>query len=98
VVAVDSGEAALSALDADPGFSLLLTDVVMPGLDGFQLAERARAAVPGLEVLFMSGYHEARPGQAAPGEVVQKPFTPEELVGSVREKLARAGGEPARTV
>ena len=66
------------------GIDLLLTDVVMPGLSGPELARRFRMARPGARVLFMSGYaadviaaEGALPGAA---DLLVKPFTPDELV------------------
>ena len=74
----------------EPRIDLLLTDVVMPGLTGPQLALRLLATRPQLRVLYMSGYagdtQELRP---APGEeLLRKPFDPEELVRRVAELLA----------
>jgi len=74
---------------------LLLTDIVMPGLSGGDLAERFRKAHPETTVLFMSGYAEdaiIRRVVAARGAVfLQKPFTPNGLLTRVREMLdARA--------
>ena len=51
-----NGDAALAALRAGLKVDLLLTDVVMPGLGGFLLAEKARAMTPDLPVIYMSGY------------------------------------------
>jgi PAS domain S-box-containing protein len=70
---------------------VLLTDVVMPGLGGRQLAEQLRARQPELRVLFMSGYTTddvLRQGiQAEEVHFLQKPFTPDELARKVRDVL-----------
>jgi CheY-like chemotaxis protein len=70
---------------------LLLTDVVMPGLSGSELAAEIVAQRPGIKVLFMSGYtdnavlHHGVPGEEA--FFLQKPFTPSKLTSLVREIL-----------
>jgi CheY-like chemotaxis protein len=69
---------------------LVLTDVIMPGLNGRELAEAMAAAYPGLPVLFMSAYAEddvARNLLPEQSVYIQKPFTPEELVAQVRAAL-----------
>lgn len=77
---------------------LLLSDVVMPGMDGRKVAERAATILPGLPVLFMSGYSEERLSfgrELAPGiDLLPKPFTPVVLRERVRSALARAGLDP----
>jgi CheY-like chemotaxis protein len=70
---------------------LLLTDVVMPGLNGSELAERVCAMRPGLRVLFMSGYAPEEivaSGALATGEqLIRKPFTPSVLRQRVAQTL-----------
>ncbi|HJV37538.1 MAG TPA: ATP-binding protein [Geothrix sp.] len=73
---------------------LLLTDVIMPGMNGRQVSEQVLAHHPGLAVLFMSGYTDdaiLRHGVLeAQVPFLQKPFTPSKLRVKVREALARA--------
>jgi PAS domain S-box-containing protein len=74
---------------------LLITDVVMPGMGGGQLADTLRAAYPGLRVLFMSGYNDdavVRHGvETATDAFLQKPFTPAALAARVRAVLDGRG-------
>jgi CheY-like chemotaxis protein len=71
---------------------LLVTDVVMPGLNGKELADHLRMLYPGLKVLFISGYTAdviAHRGVLDPGVAfLHKPFGQEELAQKVREVLA----------
>ncbi|MEO8295421.1 MAG: response regulator, partial [Gemmatimonadota bacterium] len=74
---------------------LLLTDVVMPGMSGPQLAERLLGEQPQIKVLFMSGYTTAaihHHGVLEPGvSYLQKPFSPSGLSEKVREVLDEGG-------
>jgi two-component system cell cycle sensor histidine kinase/response regulator CckA len=73
---------------------LVLTDVVMPHVNGRELADRLLALQPGLKVLFMSGYAdnviEHHGVLEAGGQFIQKPFTPEELARKIRTLLGQA--------
>jgi two-component system, cell cycle sensor histidine kinase and response regulator CckA len=77
---------------------LLLTDVVMPGINGRVLAERLALHYPGMKVLFMSGYTDnfiAGHGVLEEGmHLLHKPFTEEALIRKVREVLD--AGRPAK--
>ncbi len=91
VLEVSRGEEALDLARVTPRpVDLLLTDVVMPGLSGPELAARLRAELSELRVLFMSGYSDlaSRHGYALEGApLLHKPFTPEGLARKVREVL-----------
>jgi PAS domain S-box-containing protein len=92
VLAAGSGKACLHRLADGPGpFDLLLTDVIMPDMDGKALARQVVDRFPGLKVLFMSGYADnviARHGVLEKGvHFIQKPFTMEGLAVKVRELL-----------
>jgi PAS domain S-box-containing protein len=92
VLACNGGPEALAAAGAFPGtIHLLLTDVVMPGMTGPQVATAVRARRPDLKVLFMSGYAEdvaAKRGVVDVGtHFLSKPFTLAELAGKVRDVL-----------
>ena len=70
---------------------LLLTDVVMPGLNGPEMAERLQKERPGVSVLFMSGYDQNLMGQNLTGQVnfIAKPFTPRALSETVISLLGK---------
>ena len=76
---------------------LVLTDVVMPQVNGRVLAERLEKLQPGIKVLFMSGYSDditSHHGVLAEGvKLIEKPFTAEQLASKVREVLGSAEGK-----
>lgn len=87
-----SGEEALDvAARSGVNFDLLLTDVVMPGMNGRALAEQLLPRQPAMRVLYMSGYTDsfiAGHGVLEPGtHLVHKPFTEEDLIRKAREVL-----------
>jgi CheY-like chemotaxis protein len=80
VLAAPNGPRALALLRDHARIDLLFTDVVMPGLDGVEVARRAREESPGLKVLFTSGYA----ADAVPaGRLLKKPYRPEQLAGEI---------------
>jgi two-component system, cell cycle sensor histidine kinase and response regulator CckA len=92
VLEAGSGDEALRLCAAHgPSVDLLLTDVVMPGMSGRELAERAAALLPRARVLYMSGYTDdeilRRGLRDDSAELIEKPFTPQGLLGKVREVL-----------
>ena len=94
VMTARDGEEALTRAAAHDGpIDLLLTDVVMPGLNGREVARRFRDARPSSRVLFMSGYtSDVVAGEgvlAGDAELLMKPFTPDELAARVRVALGR---------
>jgi PAS domain S-box-containing protein len=94
VLEAENGEAALRRAAAHEGsIDLLLSDIVMPGLSGPDLAERLLRLRPGTRVVYMSGYMEdalTRNGVPEGGAVfLHKPFQPEELLRLVRGRLER---------
>jgi PAS domain S-box-containing protein len=95
--------AALRLLDrASNRIDLLLTDVVMPGLNGRELAVVAQQHRPDLKVLFMTGYSRnaiVHQGRLDPGiEMIQKPMSQRELAGRIRDLLdTEPSAQPALT-
>jgi two-component system, cell cycle sensor histidine kinase and response regulator CckA len=98
VVEASDGHEALRRWEALAGsVQLVLTDVVLPGLSGPEVAERIRRESPDVPVLFMSGYTDDMAalkrvsGRDVP--LIEKPFTPQSLLARVVELVA-AGGAP----
>lgn len=73
-------------------FDLLLADIVMPGMDGIELSQKAADACPGLKVMFITGFAAVAMGQRNPdhnnARVLSKPFHLNELVDQVNHLLA----------
>jgi len=92
LVAGSADEAEAIAARHEGEIHLLLTDAMMPGRNGIDLARDLVARRPGLAVILMSGYTEealARKGLEGPFLLLQKPFTPQELRQRIREVLDR---------
>jgi DNA-binding NtrC family response regulator len=89
--APSGGDALRLAAGRDGAIDLVVTDVVMPGMPGPQLAQRLEASQPGLRVLYMSGYADDTMARHGVSEervsFLAKPFTPDELARRVREVL-----------
>lgn len=91
VVAVSDGEAAIRALEGQT-FDLMLTDIVMPGLDGLALAETAGRINPRMTILMMTGFAAARDrvtqnGGKAPLDIITKPFSLKQICSAVDSAL-----------
>jgi DNA-binding NtrC family response regulator len=97
VATVDDGVQALEALKKE-AFQLLVTDIVMPGLDGIALALRAGRDYPDLPILLMTGYSAER--QRAHNldrlaiRFILKPFTLQQIRDAVEETLSQAAAAP----
>jgi two-component system cell cycle sensor histidine kinase/response regulator CckA len=94
IMEAPDAETALKMLEGtSQQVSLIITDVVLPGISGPQLAEKAVVILPGVKVLYVSGYpREHLKGWKLQGpefHLVEKPFSPLELVKKVRDLLDR---------
>jgi len=94
VYSTDSGMTALEKLDILPSPpDLLLTDVIMPGMDGRVLAQEVRRRSPGICLIFMSGYADVAAavtkGPLEEDRLLRKPFVAGDLLRKVRETLDR---------
>jgi len=96
VVDVGDGPAALFTADEEGPFDLLVTDVIMPGMSGTEVARKL--APTGLPVLFISGHvDEALRRDLDPeADLLSKPFTPQVLVERVRQALDRAANQGSK--
>lgn len=102
VLEAENGESALALGMSCPGsIDLLITDIVMPGMSGQEVARQVATTHPWIKVLYMSGYAEdsiVHHGVLDPGtELLEKPFTPEVLERRVRGLLGGLKQLPAMT-
>lgn len=90
VIAAASGEDALAAVYGDAaGIDLLITDVLLPGIDGAALAAESRRHRPGLPVVLVSGFTAEHAGAAPAGtRFLEKPYTLAELAAAAADALA----------
>ena len=91
VASYDNGHSAYNRLREEP-FELLLTDIVMPEMDGIELARRATELDPEIKVMFITGFAAValNPDSAAPknAKILSKPFHLRDLVNEVQRLLA----------
>jgi two-component system cell cycle response regulator CpdR len=90
VAAVDRGTEAIPLLESE-SFDLLLTDIVMPEMDGIELAQRAQEIAPEMRVMFITGFAAVtlKAGKAVPqARVLSKPFHLRDLVREVDQLFA----------
>jgi signal transduction histidine kinase/ActR/RegA family two-component response regulator len=100
---VDRGEEAMEILEAGRSFDVIIADVGLPGIQGPELAQRARILAPDSAVMLTTGYSDLAdaPGRAdelGVDDIVQKPFTLDELLGRIRRVLDTKRGDPAAHV
>ena len=91
VQAYEDGETALEALEREV-FDLLLTDIVMPGLDGIELARRGAELDPAMKIVFITGFAAVALSSSSPtpagAKVLSKPFHLREIVEEVDRVMA----------
>jgi len=96
VLSAADAQEALDVFDAKGDeIDLVLTDIVMPGLTGVEMAELLRRKRPGLRVLFMSGYASRDLGrelQSPPEPFLPKPFSLQQLAASIERALEEGAG------
>ncbi len=93
VTAVDDGLAAIEVLSTDQ-FDMLITDIVMPGMDGIALALKASKDRPSMPILMMTGYAAERQRahnlEALIHKVIAKPFSLRDICNAVADILKRS--------
>ena len=90
VVTAADGDEGVEAVRKNPDFDLVVSDVVMPSMDGPAMAREIRHLAPGLPVLFMSGYAEEQLRREIDMEqmhFIPKPFSVQQIAAKVGEVL-----------
>lgn len=94
VTATNDGLSALEILQKDQTFDLLLTDIVMPGMDGVELAQKATDLCPDMKVMFITGFAAVAVAKNAAetqnARMLSKPFHLKDLVDQVNTLLEAA--------
>jgi PAS domain S-box-containing protein len=91
VIEADSGSHALDIVDAQPDIDLLFTDIVMPGMNGFELGRLARERRPQLPVLYATGYSASYTAPEKGADVLAKPYREADLAMKLRVLLTGQG-------
>ena len=88
VLQAEIGHAAIALIDSGRPIEVLFTDIRLPGvLDGWQIAQHARAAIPGIHVIYASGYTVDRSGQVPDSLYIKKPYLPAAVVAEIKGRL-----------
>jgi CheY-like chemotaxis protein len=93
VIEAPTAEEALRTMESEPRVDLLITDIVMPGMNGQELVESLRSQHPSLAILYISGYTPEEIGRRAFVEskrLLRKPFTPDQLIREAQQALRAA--------
>jgi PAS domain S-box-containing protein len=88
VIEADNGSHALDIVDREPDIDLLFTDIVMPGMNGFELGRLARERRPQLPVLYATGYAASYTAPEKGADVLAKPYREADLLTKLRVLLA----------
>jgi two-component system cell cycle response regulator CpdR len=92
VTGCNNGKDALEALKQSQDIDLLLTDIVMPGMDGIELSKEAKVLLPDLKTMFISGFSvntaDTNTKISFKGNLMAKPFHLKDLIAQVEKLLA----------
>jgi CheY-like chemotaxis protein len=88
VIEADNGSHALDIVDREPDIDLLFTDIVMPGMNGFELGRLARERRPQLPVLYATGYAASYTAPEKGADVLAKPYRECDLLTKLRVLLS----------
>lgn len=88
ILEAGDGEAALKLVEANPDLALIISDVRMPRIDGYEFGLAARQIMPGIPLVFTTGYAKSSaPPELGAVRMLQKPFDTDELLAIVTSML-----------
>ena len=88
VTEAQSGAHALKVLESDAPFDVVVTDYAMPGMNGFELAQRIKATHPGLPIVLATGYAELPADRSIEFDHLSKPYTAEDLAAALEKAVS----------
>lgn len=90
VLEAPTGDQAVILIEAHPEIDLLFTDIVMPGIDGFKLADMIKFRRPQIKILYTTGFiHRVNDHLGiVHGEILSKPYHPDNLVAAIERAFA----------
>jgi two-component system cell cycle response regulator CpdR len=89
VITAQNGAEGLDRIQREPRLSLIVTDIRMPGIDGWQLARRATEIRPDIKVLYITGYPGEQPPDDAPsGPLLRKPWRSHEIYRCIEQLIS----------
>ena len=89
VMSFTDGLSAYEELQKDTSFDLLLTDIIMPGMDGMELAEKAKSLSPNIKIMFMTGFSGLSTDKTKNKQIMSKPFHLKDLLAEVEIALQK---------
>jgi CheY-like chemotaxis protein len=89
VLEAETGQRAMMLFESHPDIDLIFTDIVMPGLDGFKLADMTKFKRPGVKILYATAYMDLAREKlgVVHGEILHKPYRPTQLEQMIKETL-----------
>jgi CheY-like chemotaxis protein len=88
VITAQNGAEGLDRIQSEPRLTLVITDIRMPGIDGWELARRAREMRADIKVLYITGYPgEQRPNDVPPGPLLRKPWRAGEFYNCIEQLI-----------
>ena len=94
VITAENGTQGLDLVEREPNLRLIITDIRMPGIDGWEFARRAMQVRSDIKVVYITGFAgERRPDDAPPGPLLRKPWRAREFFRCIEQLIGSGSGE-----